>query len=75
MDNALDWKPRPFTEEELRDIDPVIRVYMNDVDQTMVIESLRMTPHERVAGLQKMNHDLQVMRNAAIKADDGHHSI
>ena len=75
MRDLNNWKPRPFTPLELEGIDPVILLYMKDVDQTMIIESLRRTPHERVAGLEAMMEGVERLREAGQEARHARHAI
>ncbi|HEY0007565.1 MAG TPA: hypothetical protein VGB55_02480 [Tepidisphaeraceae bacterium] len=65
--NAIDWKPRPFTEEELADIDPVIRAYMKDVDVTLLIACRRLTAEQRVRNAQAHAADAAEIYGAAWK--------
>ncbi|HEX8323261.1 MAG TPA: hypothetical protein VF595_05035 [Tepidisphaeraceae bacterium] len=51
--NALDWKPRPFTEEELQSISPVIRAYLKDVDVTLLIANRRLSVAQRMLNAQQ----------------------
>ena len=50
--NALDWKPRAFTPEELERIDPVVYAYLKDVDVTLLIANRRLTVEERMLRAQ-----------------------
>jgi hypothetical protein len=44
----------PANPDRLRDPDPVIEAFKVDVDRTLLRESLKKTPQERLEGLQKL---------------------
>jgi|KBSSwiStaDraftv2_1062776.scaffolds.fasta_scaffold754087_2 hypothetical protein len=44
--------------------DPVIQVYMRDIDLTQVRERLKLTPAERLLMLQQFIIDLEAIRGA-----------
>ncbi len=50
--DATDWTPRPFTEEDLKGIDPVIVAYMKDVDVTLLIANCRLSVEQRALNAQ-----------------------
>jgi hypothetical protein len=45
--------------------DPVIEAYKKDVDRTLLIESLRRTPAERLERLQDFMRAVSTLRGAA----------
>jgi hypothetical protein len=55
-------KPSPFPP------DPVIEEYKRHLDDSLLRESLRRTPEERIFAIMKMNELVEEMRRAMEKA-------
>jgi hypothetical protein len=49
-------------------VDPVIEHYMKYLDTTLIDETLKLTPNQRVRNLQAAVRDLERLRNAMIEA-------
>ena len=49
-------------------MDPLIEVYMKDVDQTIIDENLKLTPGQRIANLQSMLQSAERVREAVQNA-------
>ncbi len=47
--------------------DPVIEVYIKDVDRTLIRESLKMTPSERLQSLINMAEYAEELRHAGVQ--------
>ncbi len=45
-------------------MDPLVEVYMKDVDQTIIDENLKLTPGQRIANLQSMLQSAERVREA-----------
>jgi hypothetical protein len=45
-------------------IDPVIEAYKRDVDESLLRESLKRTPEQRILAIMKMNELVEAMRQA-----------
>jgi len=45
--------------------DPVIEVYKKDIDRTLLRETLKLTPAERLQRLQDFVQDVAILRGAA----------
>jgi hypothetical protein len=58
--------------EESRDIDPVIRAYMKDVDRTILRENLRLTPEQRLLKLEMAVEDCVELQRAGRDAQARH---
>ena len=61
----IDWKPRPFTDEELQAVNPVIRAYLKDVDVTLLIANRRLSVEQRLLNAQAHSADAVTLINAA----------
>jgi hypothetical protein len=55
-------------EKEDRYVDPVIERYKKDIDVTMIIENLKLTPDQRVRKMEAALRDLAELRRAMIEA-------
>jgi hypothetical protein len=50
-------------------MDPLIEVYMKDVDQTIIDENLKLTPGQRIANLQSMLESAERVREAMRRSE------
>lgn len=62
--------PTPFTEEELADIDSVIRAYIKDVDQTLLIHNPRLSVEQRLVNGEAYPRDAAAMQRSAVASVD-----
>lgn len=60
----------PMPREPLPPIepDPVIEAYKKDVDRTLIRENLKLTPHQRLENLIKLQHFAEELRSAGVRA-------
>ena len=56
-------------EREWHWMDPIIEIYMKDVDRTILRENLKLTPSQRISNLQSMLESAEKIREAMRKSD------
>lgn len=59
--------PRRSTPPAALSPDPVIEVYKKDIDRTLLLENLKLTPEQRIAKLQAFMDALSQVRGAAAR--------
>jgi hypothetical protein len=57
------------TREDSVPSDPVIEAYKRDVDRTLIRESLRLTPDERVRRMLRFREAVEEIRGAVRRSD------